>query len=166
MLCFAAPDSPGQRREYSEYEVKAAYLLNFAKFTEWPNGGLAQSSTFRIGILGDDPFGKTIDDVTKGKFVLDKPVEIVRADDVEDVTDCAIVFISESKERDYEDVIASLQDLPILTVGEVEQHCETGGIIRFKLQGANVRFDINVEAANRADLKLSSKLLSLATIVG
>lgn len=148
--------------EYTEYEVKAAYIYNFAKFTQWPEEVWANRETFRIGILGDDPFGTDLDDVVRGKSVKNLPIEVVRSDDAADMKDCLIVFISESKSETLDRILDELAGANILTVGESDDHLESGGIIRLKLKNDKVRFDISATAAKEASLEISSKLLDLA----
>lgn len=160
-----SPPIGAQRGEYSEYQVKAAFLINFAKFTDWPEDALEKSDTFKIGILGNDPFGDEIDRVVRRQKLKDKSVEVLRSKSLDDLKECHILFISSSERRHQEEIIKEIRDLNILTVGETDQHARIGGIVRFKIQGGKVRFDINVKAAERANLKISSKLLGLATIV-
>ncbi len=151
----AAPD---------EYKVKAAFVYNFAKFTTWPAEAFAKSDApFVIGIVGKDPFGGAIDDTMKGKTVETHPVTIRRVKWAE-AKDCHLLFVSGSegsKTRDMDPV----KTVPILTVGEVSGFAQRGGIINFVSEDEKIKFEINPEAAKRANLSISSKLLSLAKIV-
>ena len=147
-----------------EYEVKAAFLYNFAKFTEWP---MEQDpgTPIVIGVLGEDPFGEVLEHTIRGKQVRGRALTIKRFRKVEDpLKSCHILFIS-SESATASRALKFLQGARVLTVGESRAFCSLGGTINFVLDHRRVRFEINVAAAERAGLKLSSKLLKLAKIV-
>lgn len=157
----AAPQSTA-----SEYQVKAAFLYNFAKFIEWPDGTFASaSSTFKFCVFGKDPFGKSIDDALLGKKVAEHPVELLRARKLSDLEGCQVVFVTSSEITHLADAVEKLRGRNVLLVGEGEEFAGSGGTIQFFLQDNRVRFAINPDAANRAGLKISSKLLALASVV-
>jgi hypothetical protein len=156
----AAQDSP------SEYQLKAAFVYNFAKFVDWPSKVYSgPQSPFSICILGTDPFGSIIDDTLRGKTVADHPVIIRRDKDAAAARHCQIVFVSASERRHLPDVLASLKGASVLVVGDVDGFAAAGGAIELTLQENRVRFAINPGAADGAGLKISSQLLALATIV-
>lgn len=149
-----------------EYQVKAAFLYNFARFVEWPNSAFASgSSAFKFCVLGKDPFGKALDETLAGKKVGERSVELIRARRVQELEGCQVVFISSGETSHVSEVVAALHGRGALLVGESEEFAGTGGTIQFFLQDNRVRFAINPEAANRVGLKISSKLLALATVV-
>lgn len=149
-----------------EYEVKAAFLYNFAKFVEWPPTAFAgPDAPLIIGIVGEDPFGKTLDRTVSGKLVQGRPLQVRRWRRAGDVDSCQILYISPSERRALSSLLASLQSLPVLTVGEEEEFIEEGGMIGFRLKGNRVRFDINHLSAQKAGLRISSRLLALASHV-
>lgn len=151
---------------YSEYELKAAYLLNFSKFVEWPNEEEAgETKPFCVGILGKDPFKRNMEKIVAGKTAKKRPIVIRRGNELSDVENCEIVFITTTDRRELERVIKILERDHALTVGESEQYMKAGGIIRFTLDKGKIRFEVNIDAAERAGLKISSKLLSLAKVV-
>ena len=148
------------------HKEKAVFLYNFAKFVEWPAESFSDADApIIIGILGNDPFGKVIDGAIKDKTVKGRKLSIKRFEKIEDVAVCHILFISSSEEKYLPAIMETLKDSSILTVGEVKQFAQRGGIINFILKENKIRFEINVDAAERAKLKISSKLLKLATIV-
>lgn len=150
----------------SEHEIKAAFLYNFAKFVDWPaSAHSSENSAIRVGILGIDPFGDTLDRPLKGRTVQGRPFAIQRSRNLEELKSCHILFVSTSEKDRMKGILAGLQGLPILMVGEVEGFARKGGTINFFLQEKQVRFEINPDAAARAGLKISSKLLQLARIV-
>jgi hypothetical protein len=150
----------------SEYEVKAAYLFNFAKFVEWqPDAFTVENPSFIIGILGNDPFGSIIDNTVAGNMVNDKKFIIKRFKSSAEVDFCHILFISSSEESRIAETLEKVSRKGILTVGDAKSFLDSGGIINFVLVENKVRFEINLGAAEKAGLKISSKLLKLATLV-
>ena len=155
-----AQDSP------SEYQVKAAYLFNFLKFVQWPADAFQDSlAPIMIGIVGDDPFGEALPQVVVGKTVQGRDLVIRKYHVGEDLRGSHILFISASEKKRLPQVLASLQGSSVLTVADMDHFVESGGMIQFLIEDSRVRFAIDVGAANRARVKISSKLLSLARTV-
>jgi len=149
-----------------EYEVKAAYLYNFAKFVEWPAVAFEKPQTpYSICVLGSDPFGQFLD-IAAAESVQGRRMTVRRVGDVKGVAGCHILFVSASERRKLPDILDALGKFPTLTVGENDDFTRGGGCMRFFLLGDKVRFEINVQATERAHLKVSAKLLSLARVVG
>jgi hypothetical protein len=157
-----APDS-------SEYLIKAGFIYNFAKLVEWPTSAFPQpDSPIVIGILGEDPFGATLDRIVTDKKINGRGIAVKRLKwgrDVKDLRDCNILFISSSEKEHLDSVVDAMKWLPILTIGDAPGFARRGGIINFTLEDNKVRFEVNVEAAKHADLTISSRLLTLARIV-
>ncbi|HEX4004261.1 MAG TPA: YfiR family protein [Candidatus Acidoferrales bacterium] len=150
----------------SEYQLKAAFVYNFAKFVDWPPKTYSNpQSPFAICILGDDPFGSLIDDALQGKTVADHPVVIRREKDATAARHCQIVFVSASEKHRLPEILEALKGANILIVGDFDGFAARGGTIELTLQDSRVRFAINPTAADDAGLRISSKLLALATIV-
>jgi hypothetical protein len=144
----------------SEYELKAAFLYKFAGFVEWPDPG---AGPVCIGILGSDPFGGTLERVVKGKSLNGRPFVIRRSHGAAELSGCHIVFISSSEKSKFKSILGSV-DGPILTVGDHPAFCPSGGMINLEIANDRIQLLINPEAAEKAHLRLSSKLLNLATI--
>lgn len=156
----------GQSKVANEYEVKAAFLYNFAKFVEWPADAWASpKQPFTFCVFGKDPFGRALDDAIAGKTIVDRPTTVARARQVHELTGCQIVFISTSEAQKWPEIVAALRGRNVLIVGESEDFASSGGTIQFVLEGNHIRFAINPDAADRARLKISSKLLALAVVV-
>lgn len=151
----------------TEYEVKAAFVYNFAKFTEWAPGAFAgDDAPIVIGVLGEDPFGAALGRTVRGKTVKGRRLAVRRFSKAGDgLRTCHILFVSASESGRLASVFKHLQGEPVLTVGEIEGFGEKGGMINFVLDQHRIRFEINPEVAERAGLKLSSRLLKLARIV-
>lgn len=150
----------------NEYQVKAAFLYNFAKFVEWPPGTFAgPNAPLVVEVLGEDPFGQSLDEAIGGRSVNGHPLLIHRSRRLEDLRGCQLLFVSSAEQKRMPLILARLEGWPVLTVGEWETFAESGGIIQFLLEDNRVRFAINLDAATRARLKISSKLLTLAKIM-
>jgi hypothetical protein len=148
----------------TEYEVKAAFLYNFARFVEWPPEA-QRAEPFVIAVLGRDPFGAVLDETVSGKTVAGRPIQVKRASRVDDVRDAQIVFVCASENKDLPAILKALERPGVLTVGDVDGFAERGGAINFTVQSRRVRFEINPARAEQAHLKMSSQLLKLATLV-
>ena len=161
-----APAGPAQATSPSEYQLKAAFLYNFAKFIDWPDSSFANSrSPFAICILGADPFGRALDDVLRDKSIGDRTVAIERFKDIAQTRQCQMIFVSPSEGPRLADILQRLRGARVLVVGESEGFAEAGGTLQFTLEDDHLRFLINTDAAQRAGLNVSSKLLSLAKVV-
>ena len=153
-------------RSVSEYEVKAAFLYNIAKFVKWPAEQSAGSDkTFIIGIYGKDPFGLILDRTIKGKTINGRNLAIKRFKRLKRIEFCHILFVSTSKEKYLKKILAVTKGWNCLTVGDSNLFAEKGGIIGFTLEKRKVRLSINIKAAEEAGLKISSNLLKIANIV-
>jgi hypothetical protein len=160
----AAPPDSGISKEY---KVKATWIFNFAQFADWPATAFADASTpIAIGVLGDDAFGPFLDQLVQGETVKSRPLVVKRARTVADLKTCHILFVSKSEQQRLAGILADLRGAGALTVGEVEGFTQRGGMINFFLKGDKLRFEINLNAARDNGIRLSSKLLSLGSIVG
>ena len=140
--------------------------MNFAKFIDWPATSFASpQADFSICILGNDPFGRSMDDLLQGKMIADRPVSVQRRHQVAEVRHCQMVFVSSSERLRVREILDGLKGTTALVIGETEGFAGAGGAIQFAIQDNRVRFLINTDAADRAGLKVSSKLLSLARVV-
>jgi hypothetical protein len=149
-----------------EYQVKAAFLYNFAKFVEWPAGTFpSPSAPFRVCVLGHDPFGDTLTSIVQGKSISGHAIVSSQVQSPAEARSCHVLFLSQSDPETVRLGLARLRDLPILTVGESADFLSLGGMINFVLEEDRVSFEINLEAAERHRLKLSSKLLAVARVV-
>lgn len=151
-----------------EYQVKAAFLYNFIKFIDWPEEKFTDDGKeIVIGIVGEDPFGDAFEPIEKKK-VKDKKLVVRRfagfkqLRDKEALKECHVLFICSSQQEHLKDIITTVEDSGVLTVGETEGFLEAGGIIGFVLHEKKVHFEVNVSAAEQAKLKIRSQLLRLA----
>jgi hypothetical protein len=147
---------PAAAQEVSlEYRVKATYLYNFVKFIEWP--ATARTGPVTVCVAGRNPFGTVLDDTIRGEVVRGRPL-IARVI-LEPDAGCQVLFIPEGAAAAY---LRSARGTPTLTVGETSDFLALGGIISFVNDGRYVRFAISTDAAEQAQLQVSSRLLQLA----
>ncbi len=157
---------PSEGAPPAEYEVKAAFLYNFARYVEWPPGSFDKGdSPIIIGVLGDDPFGSHLDEVVKDEMVRSRKLVVRRGAKAEDLKGCQLVFVSRSEKGRLEQDLAALGPGAVLTVSDIDGFAENGGVIRLFLAGKRIHFEINQTAAKNHELKLSAQLLSLGKIV-
>jgi hypothetical protein len=165
-LLAATQDLCAQRSKPTEYEVEAAYLSNFGRFIEWPpRAGLAANEPFNVCVLGQDPFGSLLDGALKGEDIGGASLVARRVSGVEDAANCRILFISSSKDAELKAILTTLGTSSILTVSDTPGFTKRGGMLQFVIDGDRVRFEINITAAQRNGLNLSSQLLKLAITV-
>jgi hypothetical protein len=157
----------GEEAEGSlEYPVKAALLVNFAKFAEWPaDSPQARAATVSICVLGRDPFGEVLEKAVAGRSVGGRPIVIQRQRDVEGLRTCHVVFIANSESGRLAPILRRLADQPVLTVGEWDGFARLGGVIGLIVEDNFARFEVNLGAAQRSGVVLSSKLLGVARVL-
>jgi len=152
-----------------EYDVKAAFLYNFAKFVDWP------PSTFKtpddglaVCVLGENPFGDTLSQMLNGKTVQERALALKRLANAREVAACQVLFVSASESARLPAVLEQVGEHPILTIGDMPGFIDRGGMIGFSTdRERHIRFSINLKPADKAGLKISSQLLKLAkTVIG
>jgi|SRR5665213_555845 len=147
-----------------EYRVKAAFLLNFTKFIEWPTYAFANDAApISICIVGEDPFGRVLDEVVNGETVNSRRLIVRRIRQTPIEGACHVLFF-DRMEKDTADLLANLKP-GVLTVGQGDAFIRGGGVIAFVIENRRVRFDIDQSAAAKAELKMNAKLLNVARFV-
>jgi hypothetical protein len=155
---IAASDSP-------EYDVKAAFLFNFAKFVEWPPASFAgPDAPLAICVLGHDPFGVTLDNVVRDERVDDRPIAVERPPTAAAAEACQILFVSASEQPRFAEILRTVDRSRTLTVSDAPGFLAAGGALRFFLAGNHVRFEINADITDAAQFRVSSKLMRVARV--
>ncbi|HVF71328.1 MAG TPA: YfiR family protein [Chthoniobacterales bacterium] len=145
-----------------EYQVKAVCVLNAVRFVSWPTGAFeSHDSPLVIGILGDNPFGSTLQDVVKGETVQKRHI-VVRRVRLEEATGVHVLLISRSEQERLGGILGTLASASVLTISEIDHFTQMGGMLGLGLARGRIRFEANTEAARRAQLKFSSQFLLLA----
>jgi hypothetical protein len=148
-----------------EYQVKAAFIYNFALFTEWPDSAFSdKNSPFVVAVIGPDPFGSFLSQTLTNKTIQGRPVILRHLDSADQISGVHLLFVPAEEDDHLDDIFKQVADQPILTVGESDKFLDAGGTIRFLLEDGRIRFEISPDSAARAGLRISSKLLSLAKI--
>jgi hypothetical protein len=161
-----------------EYQIKAAFVYNFIKFVDWPEGKTGdQNESVIIGIIGKDPFGDSFEPITS-KQIKGKKSLVIRFEgfeqlkksneagkSIDSLRKCHLLFISSSEKENLRDIIQYVKKYNVLTVGDMPNVLETGGIINFLVKENKVHFEVNLIAAKQANLRIRSQLLRLATRV-
>jgi hypothetical protein len=149
-----------------EHRVKAAFLYNFARFVDWPTNAFADADApFVIGVFGDESMAQALEQTVKGKSIGTRAIQTRRIPDPTRINPCQILFIAQSETQQVAQVLAAVGRAPVLLVGESPGFVAAGGAIGFASDEGRVRFEANTAAAERSGLKISSKLLRLATSV-
>jgi len=150
-----------------EYHMKAAFLFHFAQLVEWPADSPNEGGhSLLVCTLGDDPIHGELESTIAGKQIGSRILRIRHMSPLQDTRGCNVLFISKSEGNRIPALLATLQNAPVLTVGDADGFLGAGGMIRLFLEGNKVRFEINRQAAETARLRISSQLLLLSRNVG
>ena len=153
---------PGQ---VSEYEVKAAFLYNFAKFVEWPESNLKNLDSLEICVFGSNPFGNHLESIVSGKTAQEKAIKISYTSNIGKIQNCQILFVADNDKNQTEKILEATSELPILTVSDLSDFASKDGIIGFYTEDNRIRFEVNRQKANNSGLSFSSRLLKIARLV-
>jgi len=165
LLAFLSP-AFAQSKESGEYQLKLAFLYNFAQFVQWPPDSFSSSGApLTICVLGNNPFEGQIEQSLRGREVGGHPIELRRLNPQDDPHACQMIFVRAAETQSAARIFARARGSSILTVGETTGFAEKGGIINLAREENRLRFEVNIDTAAQTRLKISSKLLSLAKIV-
>jgi len=144
--------------ELGEGRVKAAFVVNVARYVTWPAPG---SDKLVIGVLGRGPLEDAWQGI-KGKSVQGRILEVRKSDDLDDLLNCQVIYITSAKRKNISRILHQLQDYPVLTISDMDGFTPAGGMVHLIREDERIRFRINLAAALRSGLKISSQLLKLA----
>jgi hypothetical protein len=149
-----------------EYQIKASFVYTVAKFVEWPEGAFRDPAMpMTLGILGDDAASEAIADTLRGRKVHNRALVVKRLSDPGAARDCQILYVSSLEGRNLPALLSQVASQGILTVGEGSEFAASGGILGLTLRESLVQFEVNIAAAQRAGLAISSKILRLGRVV-
>lgn len=152
-------------RSFDEYQLKAVFLYRLALFVTWPDNTFTSASQpFTIGIIGTDPFCSQIDQVVKNEKVGSRTIRVYRYDSIQEIvqTPCQVLFLSRDYQRNWSQLRQFLHKYPTLTVSDMMEFGQKGGMATIRTQGNRMKIEINSEEARKAGLNISSKLLKIA----
>lgn len=156
-----------------EYEIKAAYLYNFGLYIEWPKNAFPGDDKFVIGVLGPNPFGGSLDAIAAKKTIQGKKIVVRKFASIKDYQPCHILFISgeadaQADEKTAEErakaALEKTKGSPVLLVADTMGLAQKGVMMNFVIEENKINIEVNLDAAKRAGLKISSKLLGLSII--
>jgi hypothetical protein len=163
-MCVLAA-RPATQQIATADEVKAAFLFNFVKFVEWPAEVVPAGGQLMLGVLGSDGIEESLRTYARGKTIDGRELTVRRVTAGDDFSRLHLLFLGTAEQGRVPDVIKRIDRNSVLTVSDVERFCQTGGVIALAMEQNRVRFDVNLDAAERSRLKVSSKLLALARSV-
>ena len=161
-LANGSGDSKNSR---PEYEVKAAFIYNFIRFTKWPESAFETAkSAWRIGIVGRNPFGSILAKTVRGRTVARRKISVHYFQKPNDkvIVSCHVLFISESEKTRLPRILKAVEGKHVLTVSDMKNFREAGGLVKLFIKNSKVRFEINFVVAEKSKMKISSKLLDMA----
>jgi hypothetical protein len=158
--------SAAQSEALTENQIKAGFLYNFTKFVEWPPDSFVDSNVPTVvGVVGDTPITSLVTGAAEGRTVNGRAVIVKQFKLGQDLRGCQILFVSASEEKHMAQILDAIRGSSVLTVSESDGFAESGGVINFFVEGNKVRLEINLEAASRARLKISAKVIGVARLV-
>ena len=153
---------PASAQDVTEPALKAAFIYNFAKFTEWPADVVPAAEPFVMCVLGDAAVGEALERAVKGRVLAGRRMAVSSVSAAEPQRGCHILYVSGVTAGQAAQLVAGLRDVPVLTISDVEGFTELGGIAQFFFEHGQLRFSVHLESAKRARLQISSRLLALA----
>lgn len=147
-----------------EYPLKAAFMYQFPQFVEWPSAAWQEARTVQFCVLEPNPFGSELEQLIQGESLNGRPLAVKEIYGADELAGCHVLFVG-TRSGDPSAVLKASAGRPVLTIGEVEGFLESGGIIAMKIVDGKVRFEIHAANAQKAGLRISSQLLSLALAV-
>ena len=162
---FAGSPGAGAEPVTKEYQLKAAFIYNFAKFVEWPARTFPEEeSPIVIGVLGTNPFGEELRAVVRDRRINGRPIAVKQFATAAAAKGTHLMFVSAGESGRYAKLKDSL-DPAVLTVGESDAFARAGGTIVFRIKDNKLRFEINMKSAAKGELKVSAQLQKLATAI-
>jgi hypothetical protein len=160
---LAAANTSAADRTLTEDEVKAAYVYYFAKFVDWPAATFpSPNAPITIGVVGDDEFGNLLGKIVKDKTIQEHPIQVRLLKWPAELRSFQMVFVGSFEQKRFYQISESLKDRPVLTITETEDSSQIKGIMNLFVEGEKVQFEVNIAEAEKARLRISSKLLRLA----
>ncbi len=158
--------TPAESQTLSESQIKAAFLFNFTKFVEWPPEAFATpDSPIILGVIGENSVTGLLTQTAAGKTVNGRTVVVRAVSGSQEYRACHVLFVSASEQKHMAHILEEIKETPVLVVGEMTGFAEAGGGINFVVEGNKVRLEINLDAAARAHLKISAKVIAVARLV-
>jgi hypothetical protein len=149
-------------QDVTEPALKAAFIYNFAKFTEWPGSTLPGKAPFAICVLGDAAVAEAVERLSRDRTLTGRPISVLRTADASALPGCQVLYLSKVPAATATAALASTRDFAVLTISDNEGFLQAGGIAELYFENGQLRFDVDLDAVKRAHLQISSRLLALA----
>jgi hypothetical protein len=149
-------------QDVTEPALKAAFIYNFALFTEWPGGIPRPAEPFVVCVVGDAAVGEALERALKGRARGGRSMTVSVMSPAGPQPACHVLYVSGVSPDRAAQLLVGLRDVPVLTIGDLDRFTELGGIAQFFFEHGQLRFSVKVASAERAHLQISSKLLALA----
>lgn len=166
MIVVCAACCALEAQSVEEHEAKAAFIVKLINFVQWPNAAAQNHGSLMLGIIGADATSDALQRLASGRSVDGRTIVVRRLNPQSDYTACDVLFIGESERDQIATLLERIRNRSVLTVGESDRFGQQGGIVNLVLGEGRIRLEVNLHAAERAHLQISSSVLSLATIVG
>jgi hypothetical protein len=168
LVCVLAPTLPAGAEvdAVEEWRLKAAFVLNFARFIHWPPDRADGRAEFVFGVVGKTPVGEALQELVRGKTWNGRPMVVRLEVPPAEMSQCEVVYLADSEQQRLEAHLQRLESQPVLTVSDMPGFAGRGGMIELFMEGNRVRFAVAVRAMRAAGLAPSSKLLALARLIG
>ncbi len=161
-LCTGLPHaSHAFALEHDELAVRAAFVFNLTKYVEWPHAG----NQLTVGFVGDGPMGEVLKQTLDGKTSDARRIDVLLAPSDSALERCDLLYVAYTSSRKNREVIERLRNRGVLTVGETDSFAKQRGMVGLVKKGNQIQIQINLEAARDAGIKISSRLMSVATLI-
>jgi hypothetical protein len=165
LAAFLLCTSSGLAQDVTESSLKAAFIFSFAKFTEWPHGALPAATTFAACVLGDRAIHDALERTVKGRQLSGHDISVPQMEIDGSLRSCHLLYLSGITSKQVSLIVTAVKDAPVMTISDLENFAELGGIAQMFVENGKMRFDVNLGVARHSRLQLSSKLLGLAAHV-
>lgn len=163
MLASVAFSGSGEHKVSLEDKTKAVFMYHFTKYIQWPDSDSAD--VFTIGVIGNAGIIVPLQEIEKKKKVKNRSIVVKQIDSLPDIRNCHMLFVSQNQSRRFPAILKTLKDAPILTIGDTKGFAHKGLAINFILVKGKIKFEINSEALDATNLKVSSQLLKLGKFI-
>jgi hypothetical protein len=161
LAVVAVVTSPARAQSRDERAVRAAYLYNLIKYVGWP----AQGKDLTVAFAGDAPTSDVIGQLLNGRASDGQTIRVVQPASSEELERCSVLYVSGASESDIRKILEKVKGRSVLTVGENDAFAQAGGMVALVNTGDHIRIEVNLEAAQSVGIRISSRVLGLATIV-
>ena len=156
--------APFSQQVSNEYQLKAAFIYRLAQMVEWPENSVPSTLPLTFCFIGQDSFGTSIDPI-KEKTIRNRPLVFKKGVALDKIEQCHLLFVEPSEIERLSSILTAVGNLPILTIGDVEEFTRQGGMINLLKISSKIQIEVNLKSVKRAKLTISSRLLAIAKVI-